>query len=75
MDTIKRPAWVEKTLRKYVGNKVIADRPTFKRNVQAEINKIISITDYISKHSVPTTELIRLKEKVQTLLNVINSKQ
>lgn len=70
-----RPEWVKHTLDKYVVKKTDAIvLPKLGRNLQAEVGKVQSIIDVVAKHAVADTERVRLRNKVQDLLNVLNSK-
>lgn len=76
MITDNQPEWVKNTLGKYIGKKTSGIvLPKLGRNLQAEVGKVQSIIDVVTKHAVADTELVRLRNKVQDLLNVLNSKQ
>lgn len=76
MTTTERPAWVAATLDKYVGKKAaVVTLPELGRNMQAEVTRIQAVIDVVSKHRVPETELVRLRNKAQDLLNILNAKQ
>jgi hypothetical protein len=76
MSTVERPEWVIKTLGKYVGKKTEGPvLPDLGRNMQAEILRLQAVIDTVSKHRIPATELVRLRNKAQDLLNILNSKQ
>lgn len=76
MSTIERPDWVARTLEKYVGKKAgVVALPELGRNMQAEVTRIQAVIDVVSKHRVPATELVRLRNKTQDLLNILNAKQ
>ena len=76
MTTDARPEWVNQTLNKYVGKKTgTVTLPELGRNMQAEFTRIQAVIDVVSRHKVPTTELVRLRNKTQDLLNILNAKQ
>ena len=76
MTTDERPEWVARTLDKYVGKKTgMATLPELGRNMQAEVTRIQAVIDVVSKHRVPETERVRLRNKAQDLLNILNAKQ
>lgn len=76
MNEPTRPDWVERTLKKYVGKKTTGIvLPKLNRNMQAEILRIQAVIDIVTKHNVPESELVRLRNKTQDLLNLLNSRQ
>ena len=75
MTNTKDPDWVQNTLKKFVTKKATSELPEIKRNMQAEVNRLQSVIDTVSKNQIPKTEMVRLRNKAQDLLNVLNSKQ
>lgn len=76
MSTNERPSWVNATLDKYVGKKAaVVALPELGRNLQAEVTRIQAVIDTVTKHKVPASELVRLRNKAQDLLNILNAKQ
>jgi hypothetical protein len=76
MSTDERPEWVIATLDKYVGKSAGAvTLPELGRNMQAEVTRIQAVIDVVTKYKVPETELVRLRNKTQDLLNILNAKQ
>lgn len=53
--------------------KRITNNLSLKRNLQAEINKINSITQLISEKNIHPTELTRLEYSLNALFNVLQS--
>lgn len=76
MNTEKRPDWVTRTLDKYVGKRSTAPvLPELGRNMQAEMGRLQAVIDVVSKHQIPEGELVRIRNKTQDLLNILNAKQ
>lgn len=76
MTTDTRPDWVAATLDKYVGKRGVGlSLPALGRNMQAEVTRIQAVIDVVTRHKVPETELVRLRNKTQDLLNILNAKQ
>lgn len=73
MSDVERPDWVQATLNRYVVQTAVDTRPNLGRNTQAEVNKLNSIIDVVSKNKIPTQELFRLQEKAKVLLNILDS--
>lgn len=69
------PNWVEETLKRYVVKKDVPTLPKLGRNVQAEIGRLQAVIDVVSKNNIPETELVRLRNKAQDLVNILNSRQ
>jgi hypothetical protein len=75
MTTTKRPDWVEQTLGKYVSKRVNGPTlPSLGRNVQAEITRIQAVIDVVTKHQIPETEIVRLRNKTRDLLNILEAR-
>lgn len=75
MSAENTPDWVRRTLDKYVVRKPVAQLPSLSRNMQAEIGRLQAVIDVVTKHQIPEGELVRLRNKTQDLLNILNSKQ
>lgn len=67
------PNWVQKTLDKFVVQKNVDTRPKLGRNTQAELNKLNSIIDVVTKNQIPEAEVIRLQQKARDLLNILTA--
>lgn len=75
MSTQTRPDWVNNTISKYVTKKTNGVRlPSLGRNLQAEIGRLQAVIDVVSNHRIPEGEVVRLRNKAQDLLNILNSK-
>ena len=75
MSTKEHPDWVARTLDKYVRKTPVVVLPTLGRNMQAEMGRLQAVIDVVTKHQIPESEIVRLRNKTQDLLNILNSKQ